>query len=215
MMENFPNMNQWMEIRDKALEKGLETGCRVAVKLTEKAVEFLELAEKYVPGIKEKLEPLIGSFQTPSEESPCCCQSAPVTPVVEEKAAPAVRAAEKPAKAEKAAAVRGEGSALRDQLEALPDELLTSVFARNQFLKVLYLMVISDKKWLSPQEISEMGDLVGYHVLPQNVRKVIQQKGMDQGLIKVRDRAESRKGAKEYHITSKSEILLKSEFHLD
>jgi hypothetical protein len=122
---------------------------------------------------------------------------------------------EKPARAEKPASARGEGNPLKDQLEALPDELLTQVFSRNQFLKVLYLMVISDQKWLSPQEISEMGDLMGFHVLPQNVRKVIQQKGMDQGLIKVRDRAESRKGAKEYHITFKGETLLKTEFSLD
>ncbi len=218
MMENFPNMNQWMEIRDKALEKGLETGCRIAVKLTEKAVEFLDMAEKYVPGIKEKLEPLIGSLGNPAEEAPCCCP--PVTPTVpvEVPAVDEVDArspAPAKARAERSAPTRSEGSALKDQLEALPDELLTQVFSRNQFLKVLYLMVLSDRKWMSPQEVSEMGDLTGYHILPQNVRKVIQQKGMDTGMIKVRDRAESRKGAKEYHVTPKGEALLKVEFHLD
>lgn len=218
MMENFPNMNQWMEIRDKALEKGLETGCRIAVKLTEKAVEFLDMAEKYVPGIKEKLEPLIGSLGNPAEESPCCCppmkEDAPVEApavTVEEP----VPAAPPKARAERPAPARGEGSQLKDQLEALPDELLTQVFSRNQFLKVLYLMVLSERKWMSPQEVSEMGDLTGFHILPQNVRKVIQQKGMDTGMVKVRDRSESRKGAKEYHVTSKGEALLKVEFHLD
>ncbi len=215
MMENFPNMNQWLEIRDKALEKGLETGCRIAVKLTEKAVEFLDLAENYLPGIKEKLEPLIGNLGTPGDEAPCCCQDTPATPAAAPTPAPTPAPKAEKAKPERATPARGEASHLKDQLEALPDELLTQVFSRNQFLKVLYLMVLSDRKWLSPQEVSEMGDLTGFHILPQNVRKVIQQKGMDSGMIKVRDRAESRKGAKEYHITSKGEALLKIEFHLE
>jgi hypothetical protein len=215
MMENFPNMNQWLEIRDKALEKGLETGCRIAVKLTEKAVEFLDMAETYLPGIKEKLEPLIGNLSTSDDETPCCCKSTPVAPAAVATPAPVPAPKPEKAKPERSASARSESSQLKDQLESLPDELLTQVFSRNQFLKVLYLMVLSERKWLSPQEVSEMGDLTGFHILPQNVRKVIQQKGMDSGMIKVRDRAESRKGAKEYHITSKGEALLKLEFHLE
>ncbi len=201
MKDNFPNFEQWMEIRDKALEKGLEAGCRIVVKLTEKTVQFLDLAEKYVPGLKEKLEPFIGSFPSEGAETPCCC-----VPVQEVREEPEVVPVFEPPKA----AARS----LRAQLDALDREHLASIFVRNQFLKVLYLMSVADKKWLAPQEISDMGDQRGFAVLPQNVRKVIQQKGIDQGMIKVRERAESRKGAKEYQITSRGENLLRSELNL-
>jgi hypothetical protein len=132
MMENFPNMNQWLEIRDKALEKGLETGCRIAVKLTEKAVEFLDMAETYLPGIKEKLEPLIGSLATSGEETPCCCQAEPTAPDEPASSASVLAPKLEKTKPERSTPAKGESSHLKDQLESLPDDLLTQVFSRNQ-----------------------------------------------------------------------------------
>ncbi len=233
MLENFPNLNEWMSLRDKVLEKGLETGCRVMVKISEKTMEFLELAEQHFPAVKDVLDPWLARWRQEVEAAPCCQEAQPeesqspesqpvpaadpsMQAVPEAPAAPAdapvpVDSSEP---AREAPPVPAAAGPLAEALRELPEDILIPVFSRNQLLKVLYLMALSGKKWLLAQEIAEVGDELGFPILPQNIRKVIQQKAVDAGLVRVRERADSRRGAKEFHLTSKGESYLKSEFQL-
>jgi len=232
MLEKFPNLNEWASLRDKVLEKTLETGCRVMVKLSEKTMEFLELAEQHFPQVKEFVSPWIEQWRAGVKGAPCCEEAQPfetpaplpaetqeeipmdsepsvLTPVEESAPPESVSdAVESPAPSSVAS------NPLAEQLRTLPEEFLRSAFSQNQLLKVLFLMAVSEKKWLLAQEIAQTGEELDFPILPQNIRKVIQQRGVDTGLVRVRERSDSRRGAKEFHLTAKGESYLKSEFHL-
>lgn len=236
MLENFPSFNEWASLWDKVLEKSLETGCRIVVKLSEKTMKFLDLAEQRFPQVKEFVFPWLNAWRHQGENQ---CEATPSlkTPISipenanrEDRFEGCIPDEDAPAQSQENAihkeayippSIQQEESTffsaqnrLAEQLRELPTDFLQSVFSQKQLLKVLYLMAVSEKKWLGAQEIAQMGDTLNFSILPQNVRKVIQKKALDTELVRVRERAGARRGTKEFQLTSKGESYLKSEFQL-
>lgn len=236
MLEHFPSFNEWASLWDKVLEKSLETGCRIVVKLSEKTMQFLDLAEQRFPQVKEFVSPWLNPWRNQSE-SQCEATRSLETPIsipenahMEDRFEGSISKEDSPSQIheearhneafilpsiqEEKSTFLSAQSTLAEQLRELPNDFLQSVFSQKQLLKVLYLMAVSEKKWLVAQEIAQMGDTLNFPILPQNVRKVIQQKALDTGLVRVRERAGARRGAKEFQLTSKGESYLKSNFQL-
>jgi hypothetical protein len=170
------------EIKEKVVESSIAIGEQVTELVITKSTEMIE---KYGPAVLEKVE-IVSAFyhskmgQDQNEEAPEVDVSVSEEPVIVEP---------EPTFAEK--------------LETIKYSELKKKFTKNQILKIVYIMEKSPLEWYSPREISEASEVLEFKVLPGNVRKALQYKGLKLGYITHRHRAGGRKNAKEYKVTDK------------
>lgn len=177
--------SKFKELKDQILESSLTVGGQIADKVITKTNEIIEtwgpVMWEQVSKITNKPEP-----ETIPEEPVELPVKEPV--VAAPEPAPAVEPVEE--------------ADLGDKLESISVTTLKKRFNRNQILKVLYIMLRSRQEWLSPKEIADFSINYKFKVLPGNVRKAINAKGIEDGLVVPRMRQNGRKNAKEYKVTS-------------
>ena len=173
---------------------------QTALQTGEKAIRLLfEIAavasERFRPGAAEPERAPVDFYHEPYQPpvtAPRVVEAAP-EPVPPQ---PATRTMS-PAKARKKA-VKARRAPAKRRGKKRPD----------QMIRVLELLEISEKPWLSAKELSDAGAAAGTPILPGNVRKVIRARGGDS--VDTRPRDGSRRGALEYRISAAGKALLSS-----
>ncbi|MBU1238478.1 hypothetical protein KKF84_06470 [Myxococcota bacterium] len=201
------------ELKDQVLESSLTIGGHVADKLITKTNELIET---WGPVLWEQVGRFTKADDSTSAPESMPVEEAPVTPAVESVAveAPSVAVA-KPAKSKAPAKDTKISADLPGSLENISVAALRKHFNRNQVLKVLYIMLRSRQEWLSPAEISEFSNTFKFKVLPGNVRKALNAKGIELGYVLPRMRSNGRKNAKEYKVTAAGKSFVAKELGIE
>ncbi|MBU1219946.1 hypothetical protein KKF34_07910 [Myxococcota bacterium] len=183
-------INRIHDLKNKLIETGIDLTTRVTEVVFDQTTRFLE---QWGPVIWEKISRYIPDETITDEPT----ELEPVT----EAPAPSVEVTESKEVQPEPEVVTPSNSELLVKIEKLPFAKLKTAFAKDQMLKIIYSMARTEKEWLTPREISELCKSFQFEVLPGNVRKALQNKGITSGLVESRPVPDGKNNAKEYHMT--------------